>query len=74
MCLAVPMKLLERADDRGTVEMGGARREVVLTLTPDARPGDYVIVHAGYALEILDEQEAERTIALLREIGGEDKA
>lgn len=74
MCLAVPMKLLERTDDRGTVEMGGVRREVMLTLTPDARTGDYVIIHAGYALEILDEQEAARTIALLREIGGEDKA
>jgi hydrogenase expression/formation protein HypC len=69
MCLAVPMKLLERGDHRGTVEIGGARREIVLTLTPDARVGDWLIVHAGYALEILDEQEAQRTLDLLRQLG-----
>lgn len=63
------MKLLERGDHRGTVEIGGARREIVLTLTPDARVGDWLIVHAGYALEILDEQEAQRTLDLLRQLG-----
>lgn len=69
MCLAIPMKLLERKEDRGVAEIGGARREVMLTLTPQAAVGDYVIVHAGYALEILDEEEAHRTLELLREIG-----
>ncbi len=69
MCLAIPMKLLEHHGQSGIVEIGGARREVVLTLTPDAQVDDYLIIHAGYALEILDEVEAERTIALLREMG-----
>ena len=69
MCLAIPMKLLEHRGQSGIVEIGGARKEVMLTLTPDAKVDDYLIVHAGYALEILDEVEAERTIALLREIG-----
>lgn len=69
MCLAVPMKILRRAEDRGEVEFGGARREVMLNLVPDAQAGDYVIVHAGYALEVLDEAEAQRTLDLLRELG-----
>jgi hydrogenase expression/formation protein HypC len=69
MCLAVPMKLLNRADQRGTVEIGGAQREVMLTLTPQAKVGDWVIVHAGFSLEILDEVEAQRTLDLLRELG-----
>ena len=69
MCLAIPMKLLEHRGQSGIVEIGGARKEVMLTLTPNAKVDDYVIVHAGYALEILDEHEAERTLALLREIG-----
>jgi hydrogenase expression/formation protein HypC len=69
MCLAIPMKLLERDEHRGTVEAGGAKRDVMLTLTPDAKAGDYVIVHAGYALEVLDEAEALRTLDLFRELG-----
>ena len=69
MCLAIPMRLLEYHGQRGIVEIGGARREVMLTLTPDAKINDYLIIHAGYALEILDEVEAERTISLLREMG-----
>ena len=69
MCLAIPMKLLSRQGQSGIVEIGGARREVMLMLTPDAQVDDYLIIHAGYALEILNEQEAERTLTLLREIG-----
>jgi hydrogenase expression/formation protein HypC len=63
------MKVLERAAERGTVEIGGVRKDVMLTLVPDAVVGDYVIVHAGYALEILSESEALRTLELLRELG-----
>jgi len=69
MCLAIPMRLLTREGDRGMAEISGARRDVMLSLTPEAEIGDYVIVHAGYALEILDEEEAERTLQLLRELG-----
>ncbi len=69
MCLAVPMKLLAREAERGTVEIGGARKDVMLTLVPEAAVGDYVIVHAGYALEMLSEPEALRTLELLRELG-----
>jgi hydrogenase expression/formation protein HypC len=69
MCLAVPMKLLSHDGARGTVEIGGARRDIMLTMTPEAQDGDYVIVHAGYALEVLNEAEALRTLELLRELG-----
>jgi len=65
------MKLLSREGDRGIVEMGGVRRNVVLTLTPDAAVGEFVIVHAGYALEVLDERAAAETLALLRDLGGD---
>lgn len=68
MCLAIPMKVTERRGERGLVEMGGAQKEIMLTLTPDAKNGDYVIVHAGYALEVIDEREAQETLDLLRQI------
>ncbi|MBU0693041.1 HypC/HybG/HupF family hydrogenase formation chaperone [bacterium] len=69
MCLAIPMKLVTREGDRGAVETGGVRRDIMLTFVPDAVPGNYLIVHAGYALELLDEESARETLALLREIG-----
>jgi hydrogenase expression/formation protein HypC len=69
MCLAIPMKLIARDGDRGEVETGGVRRDVMLTFVPDANPGEYLIVHAGYALEVLDEASAQETIAILREMG-----
>jgi hydrogenase expression/formation protein HypC len=70
MCLAIPMKLVESHDQSGVVEVGGVRWEVMLTFTPEAKLNDYLIVHAGYALEVLDQVEAERTLALFREIEG----
>jgi hydrogenase expression/formation protein HypC len=68
MCLAVPMKLVERWGDEGIGESPGVRMRVMLTLTPGAKPGDYVIVHAGYALSILDAAEAQQTTALLQQV------
>ena len=72
MCLAVPGKLLgteEREGSRlGRVEFGGIVREVCLDLVPEAGVGDYVIVHAGFAISRLDVEEAERTYQLLAEM------
>jgi hydrogenase expression/formation protein HypC len=62
------MRLLELHGNHGIVELGGARKEIMLTLTPDAHIGDFLIVHAGYAIEILNEQEAQETLTLLRDI------
>ncbi len=69
MCLAVPMKLLKLHGPNGIVKISGVQKEIMLTLTPNARVGDWLVVHAGYSLEILDKIEAENTLALLREIG-----
>ena len=68
MCLAVPMELVERAGDHGVGEIDGVRTRVMLTLTPEAKTGDFIIVHAGYALAIVDEAEALQTLELLRQL------
>jgi hydrogenase expression/formation protein HypC len=68
MCLAVPMKLRTRDDLGGVVELDGIEREVSLMLLPDAQVGDYLLVHAGYAIGKVDEEEAKATIAILREL------
>lgn len=69
MCLGIPMKVLEIDEDQmGTVEMGGVRRGVGLHLVEDVQIGEYVIVHAGFAISKLDEKEAQETLALLREM------
>jgi hydrogenase expression/formation protein HypC len=68
MCLAVPMKLVERRDDTGVVELGGVRREVQLGFVPDLEIGDYVLVHAGFVIERLQPEQAEADLRLLREL------
>jgi hydrogenase expression/formation protein HypC len=67
MCLAIPMKLLERDEFEGTVELDGIRRTVSLMLHPEAEVGQHVLVHAGYAIGSINEEEAARTLDLLRE-------
>lgn len=67
MCLAVPMKLVSREDLKGVVELSGVQREISLMLLPEAEVGDYVLVHAGYAIARVDQREAEETLELLRE-------
>jgi hydrogenase expression/formation protein HypC len=73
MCLAVPGKLLSIQGDEpfertGRVSFGGIVKEVNLAYVPDARVGDYVIVHVGFALSTLDEQEAHRVFEYLHQI------
>lgn len=69
MCLAVPVLIEEvRPGDLALVELDGVRKEISIALVPEAEPGDYVIVHVGYALSRLDPEEARRTLALFREI------
>ncbi len=71
MCVAVPMQLLAVDGLMGRAELQGVRREVMLDLVPDAKPGEYVIVHAGYAIQVLDEVAARETLALLAQLTGE---
>ncbi|MFQ5432659.1 MAG: HypC/HybG/HupF family hydrogenase formation chaperone [Nitrospinota bacterium] len=69
MCLAVPMEVTEVTGLRGSARMGSVKREVNLSLVPDVKVGDYVIIHAGSAISVLDKEEAKKTLDLLREIG-----
>lgn len=68
MCLAVPMLLVERQEFVGSAELGGVRREIGLALCPEARVGDYVLVHAGFAIGCIDETEARATLELLAHV------
>jgi len=70
MCLAIPMRVLELKGTAGIAEVGGVRREVSFALLNDVRVGDYVIIHSGFAIQKLDEDEAEETLRLLRELAG----
>ncbi|NMC86226.1 MAG: HypC/HybG/HupF family hydrogenase formation chaperone [Anaerolineaceae bacterium] len=73
MCLAVPGKVTEITPTPGVlmgkVDFGGVVREVCLEAIPEVQLGNYVIVHAGFALNILSEKEAEETLSALRELG-----
>lgn len=69
MCLAVPMRLIERRDEfSGLVEAEGVQREVSLMLHPEAQVGDWLLIHAGYAIGGIDEEEARITLELLRQV------
>lgn len=65
MCLAIPMELIERSELEGMAELHGVRRRIGLLLCPEARVGDHVLVHAGYAIGTVDSEEARRTLELI---------
>jgi len=73
MCLAVPGKILNITGDdvlrSGTVSFGGINKMVSLAYVPEAKVGDYVIVHVGFAISIVDESEARQTFEYLRQMG-----
>jgi len=76
MCLAVPGRILSLSGDdpllrTGRVDFGGLVKEINLAFVPEARVGDHVLVHVGFAISVLDAAEAERVFALLREMGEE---
>ena len=68
MCLAIPARVCALLDsDRALIELDGLKREISIALVDEVAVGDYVIVHVGYALGKLDSEDAEQTLALLRE-------
>ncbi len=70
MCLAIPARIEELTGaETALVSLNGVRKEISLALVDDAAVGDYVIVHVGYALSRLDEEEALKTLALFAELG-----
>ena len=67
MCLAIPAKVVEiKGDNLAQVDLLGVGREVSLDLTPQAQVGDFVLVHAGFAIEVVDEQYARETLDLIQ--------
>lgn len=69
MCLAIPALVVALNDDQtALVDLGGVRKPVSVALVPQAREGDYVIVHVGHAIGLVDPEEAARTLALFGEL------
>jgi hydrogenase expression/formation protein HypC len=78
MCLGIPGRIIDRRDDSGlpvgTVDFGGVRREICLAYVADeVEVGDYVVVHVGFAISKVDEEEAHRTFEVLREMSQLDE-
>jgi hydrogenase expression/formation protein HypC len=72
MCLGIPGKILSIYEEQGTkmakVDFGGVSREVCIEVIPEAKPNDWTIVHAGFALNILSEDEAQETLEILQQM------
>jgi len=71
MCLAIPMRITQISGPVASVEVSGVSRQVRVDLLPAASVGDYVLVHAGLAIAIVDQEEAEATLSLLRGLSNE---
>jgi len=72
MCLAIPAQIVTAVDEEtglATAEIAGVRRAVSTALCPEAKVGDWVLIHVGFALEMIDEDEARETLDLLRRMG-----
>ncbi|MDR2155577.1 MAG: HypC/HybG/HupF family hydrogenase formation chaperone [Burkholderiaceae bacterium] len=69
MCLAIPAQLIElRPGDQAIVNLGGIRKEISIALVDGVKQGDYVVVHVGHAIGVIDPEEAERTLALFAQL------
>jgi hydrogenase expression/formation protein HypC len=73
MCLAVPVKVVSIKGNDAEVEIGGVSRRVSIVLTPEARVGDYVLLHTGYAINVINEAEAQETLKILEEMASLDE-
>jgi hydrogenase expression/formation protein HypC len=68
MCIAIPSKIISIKNNAATIDMDGVQREVSLLLLEDPRVGDYVLVHAGYAIQKMDEATARESLKILKEM------
>ena len=66
MCLAIPMKVISREKEFCLVEVSGVRRKVNIKMLPQVKPGDYIMVHAGFAIQRLDEKQARQTLKIFK--------
>jgi hydrogenase expression/formation protein HypC len=74
VCLAIPALIKSIKGKEAEIEIGGISRRISLWLTPEAKVGDYVLVHTGYAISIVDQDEAEETLEIFREIAEIEEA
>ena len=72
MCLGIPGKIIKIEDNKGIIEIGNVKREAFMHFVPEAKVGDYVLMHAGCAIQILDEEEALKTLEILRELSEDE--
>ncbi len=68
MCLAVPARILAIDGQEAEIDLSGVQRRISIALTPEARVGDYVLVHTGFSIHVVDEEEAQKTLDLFREL------
>jgi hydrogenase expression/formation protein HypC len=68
MCLGLPVKIVKKKGTAAEVEIEGIRRQVNLLFTPEAKVGDYVLLHAGFAIQVLDDAEARESLELLKQL------
>ena len=71
MCLGIPAKIIKIENNMGTIDMEGTQREVSPLLQEDAKVGDYVMVHAGFAIQTIDEHEAMESLKVLRQLAAQ---
>jgi len=73
VCLAVPVRVVSIEGNEAEVEIGGVKRRVSIMLTPEAKVGDYVLLHTGYAINVINEAEAQETLKILEEMASLDE-
>jgi hydrogenase expression/formation protein HypC len=73
MCLAVPVKVVSINGSEAEVDFGGVKRRVSIMLTPEVKVGQYVLLHTGYSISVIDEAEAEETLKLFEEMAKADE-
>lgn len=72
MCLAIPSKIVSIEGDMAEVDIGGVKKMANIMMTPEAKVGDYILVHAGFSISVVDEKEAEETLSMMQELASYD--
>ena len=68
MCIAIPAKVVEIDGEKGIVNLGGVNKEIMFTFTPEVKKGDWVLMHTGFALNVISEDDAQETLKLFEEL------
>jgi hydrogenase expression/formation protein HypC len=68
MCLAIPALVISIQGEKAVADINGVKREISLQLTPDVKVGDYVLLHTGFAISVIDEIEAQQSLDMLRQV------